>query len=240
MGPRAFAQTPGGTAVPAFVSILAIEVGGKIVPIEQFEAHVDDSCKAAAAQPTPHFHARGGASVIALDLTPVADPDPNGCGFGIVLSGAGSADVHVVQVSPAEIAAWTKRTGVEPAIIGTSDKRLPDSPAVTPTGTTPAGATQAASGSRVFAVLGVALVCAIGTGLAAGAFIYRRERRVLDIADAEAVRAASAAIEETDVNDSLARAHRGMLVTHDVSLASTAPVATLEHEPISRADDDEV
>lgn len=218
--------------MPAFVSILVIDVRGKQVPIEQLEAHVDDSCKAAAAQPTPHFHASEGKPVIALDLTIVADPDPSGCGFGLVQGGEGSAGVHVVQVTPAEVATWTKQTGMAPAIIGTADRRLPDTP---PTVAPPAAAP---TGSRVLAVLGVALVSALSAGLTAGAFIYRRGRRALDVADAEAVRAASEAIEETEVSEGLARAHRGMLVVNDVTLASPAPVATLERDPAAGVDDE--
>jgi hypothetical protein len=94
------------------VSITVIERDGRLLPFEQFRAEVHDSC-AVGGLPVPHLHPRSGGAAIAIDRTSVADPAPDGCGFGPPQGGApGAAVVRLASVEPAAAQAWSGMTGI--------------------------------------------------------------------------------------------------------------------------------
>ena len=97
---------------PSMVSILVLEVGGKLLPLEQFQAEVAVGCPLGGSDPRPHFRTRSGGPAIALDNTEVRAPDPK-CGFGLVDTNAPeSAPLRAVDVPVTLVEAWTARTGI--------------------------------------------------------------------------------------------------------------------------------
>ena len=109
--PGASAQTPAPQ-----VAITVVDLGGRLLPFEQFRAEVHAGCPADAGPAVPHLHTKTGGPAIAIDLSEVADPAPAGCGFGLVQQGApSSALIGLANVDSAALARWTARTGIDVA-----------------------------------------------------------------------------------------------------------------------------
>jgi len=152
------------------VSIVVLDVGGKLLPVEQFTAQLRAGCPKDGSQPLrPHFRPRNGDVAIAIDSTAVPDPDPTGCGFGIVEAGTPeSARLTTTEVPRGAVEAWTARTGILAIVVGTpTPVALPaarvDDRAVAPL--------------TLWMRLAMILVVALAAGLVTGGVVYVRERR---------------------------------------------------------------
>ncbi len=113
------------------VAINVIDHGGKLLPFEQFKAESNEHC-APSGSPLVHLHAINGPAV-AIDLSEVPDPAPQGCGFGSLQGGGGAqaATLRLANVTPAQVAAWSKKTNIE--ILSVSASIPPDAPGQPPT-----------------------------------------------------------------------------------------------------------
>ncbi len=100
-------------AQQATVAINVVDYNGKLLPFEQFRAESNDHCAPNGAA-LVHLHANNGPAT-AIDLSEVPDPAPQGCGFGVLQAGAGlpAATVRLANVTQNQVAAWSKKTGVE-------------------------------------------------------------------------------------------------------------------------------
>lgn len=179
---------PAARAQRGTVAIVVFERAGRLFPLEQFRVESRAGCPAGSGEDTaqPHLRTRSGGPATALDLTEVTDPDPAGCGFGVVRAGApGTTGVRSAEVDAATLAAWTARTGISVPPPGGSAAPAP-APAPTPTERpaaplptgTPARPAATASpadpSARVLVVLLAAMVVALIGGSALAALLHRR------------------------------------------------------------------
>ena len=155
------------------VSIIVIDLGGKLLPIEQFKSDTREGCPLGGGALAPHFRTRSGGPAIAIDLTEVADPNRSGCGYGLVQTGAAdSAMVRIADLRPAELDAWNAKTGLSAGVVGTSASP-PRVNELVPTPSAPEPAGWATGIARILMIVGAALAA----GLLVGALVYRREQR---------------------------------------------------------------
>lgn len=244
VAPRpASAQVVPTPSAPAATSIIVIDQGGKLLPIEQFEAHVDAACPGEAGAPPPaYFRTRTRGPAIAIDLSEVPDPAPTGCGFGLTTVNArGAAALVIAGVTPEAIAAWTRRTGLMPTVMAV-DAAPPSVatpvplPVATPTPPPSTAANAAEAMHRFRLALGFGLPLALAVGLLVGSLVYRRAQRQSEtLDDMTLADETSAAIEDADLDDRLAHGHRGMLAEHSERVATDAPPID---EPVEDADGD--
>ena len=199
-------------AQQATVSINVIDYNGKVLPFEQFRADSNDHCAPNGA-PLVHLHAINGPAV-AIDLTEVPDPAPQGCGFGVLQgSGPTAATLRLANVTPAQVAAWSKKTSIEILSIT----------AAVPADSLDPAKSAAATRQRLllFAVIPLSLIA----GLVVGLVMYSRAVRRHRLEAARYHLAPRAAWDEPEdgglLRDRLARGHAELLD------AAAAPAPTL-------------
>jgi len=106
---------PPATGAQAGVIPVAVVIDrdGHVLPIAGLHPETHAGCPPTGAPAgLAHYHPRSGATALALDLTEVPDPDPQGCGFGLIPGGfPNSIAERQVEVPAAVFAAWSARYG---------------------------------------------------------------------------------------------------------------------------------
>lgn len=229
----------GASAQPQQVAITAVDLGGRVMPFEQFRAEAHAGCPGdASSPPVPHLHTKSGGPAVAIDLTEVADPAPGGCGFGIVVQGApNSAPIGLVNVDAAALARWTARTGIEvvsvSAAVPANAPATPTRPAATAPTTLlssperpPEDTSRLSTRARVLIVVPLTLL--LGAGLAYYMTRHTEPVRASTWTPSTRVEMVEPTADGGLLSARLSRGHAGLLAAPDPQAVEVEPDAVDE------------